>query len=855
MKLIGLIKFLIAALLLLAIINIGFTVLKEHVGILTVINWIVTSLFTFVSIVTALILMKEEAKSRRKESAALERQRLLYDSIPLPTSFWDKDGHMFDCNDAMVNFFKFDSKEEILFSYVKFSPKFQPDGSPSMQKAKELLTNTIEKGIQHTFLWTHIVGGENVPTEVTMTRITNKDGTKCAACYIQDLRSVYQVTDKMREVEEKVQLMLDMTPLGICLYDRNFMPLDCNKEALRIFGVENKEAYLDKDAIFMPETQPDGKDSLQLFNHFLNQAFEKGWFQSEYLAAKADGTLIPAETTFVRTSYKGEPAIIEYVRELTDIKNAQEKEREANELANMLLSQSPVCIEIWDENINLEYCNRQLLDMYGVVDFAEYVRIYPELMPTSQPDGSPSNEKWVVLMQQALRDGLVRFEWTQLTNWGEAIPTECLFISVTQQGRRKVICYSHDLREMKKMSEEILRREMVEEESSAKTRFLERMSHEIRTPMNIVLGTTDIQLQQDGQSLETREAFLRIRRSSLLLLNIINDILDLSKVESGKMQIIPGLYDTASFIVDTVQLNLLQIGSQKITFKLWVDENLPANLLGDELRLKQIINNLMSNAFKYTEEGQVLLCLGAENLRPEEMTLVIRVEDSGQGMSQEQVDKIFEIDFTSFNAKPNRSKEMMGEASGLGMTVTRHLVHLMGGSIEIESELGKGSVFTVRIPQTPVGDEVIGKEAAENLQRFDAAGIKHATEVVPVSLPHGRVLVVDDVEINLDIMEGILTPYEINMQGVKSGLAAIEKVKAGKTYDIIFMDHMMPDLNGIQTTKILRDMGYDLPIVALTANAIKDAADLFMKNGFSGYIPKPIDMKELHEYILRFIKR
>jgi len=408
-----------------------------------------------------------------------------------------------------------------------------------------------------------------------------------------------------------------------------------------------------------------------------------------------------------------------------------------------------------------------------------------------------------------------------------------------------------------KVAAETQRREVAEEESRAKTRFLAHMSHEIRTPMNAVLGIAEIQLQRGSPAPQTEEAFLQIYNSANLLRVIINDVLDLSKIESGKMEIIPATYETATLIGDIVQFNLMHFDSKKLAFTLNVDENLPACFIGDELRIKQVLNNLLSNAFKYTDEGEVNLSFEMESI-PETDTetgdtmLVIRVSDTGQGMTTEEIDSLFTREFTRFNMQGNRAIE----GSGLGMSIAYSFITMMQGEIKVESILGEGSTFTVRMPQATKDDRVLGKEVADSLNRLEITQklVKKPDHFTLDPMPYGRVLVVDDVDINLYVAEGILTTYEIVVEMVESGQGAVDKIKSGKEYDIIFMDHMMPDMNGVEATKIIREMGYTHPIVALTANALKDAAKMFMDNGFSGFISKPIDMEKLNVYLERFIR-
>ncbi|MDR0463601.1 MAG: transporter substrate-binding domain-containing protein, partial [Treponema sp.] len=404
-------------------------------------------------------------------------------------------------------------------------------------------------------------------------------------------------------------------------------------------------------------------------------------------------------------------------------------------------------------------------------------------------------------------------------------------------------------------TELVAAKEFAERSSRYKSSFLANMSHEIRTPMNTILGIAEIQLQEKTHGPETQEAFSKIYESGDILLNIINDLLDLSKIEAGKFEINPAKYDISSLINDTALLNRLRYDSNPVEFILNMDENTPLELFGDELRIKQILNNILSNAFKYTDQGKVELSVSvepsAESLPDKDVTLIFRVSDTGQGMTKKQIETLFD-EYTRFNLNTNRA--IIG--TGLGMSITMRLVNEMNGTITVDSEPGSGSVFTVRIPQKQTGSAVCGSALVNKLQNFNfqSTTITKKLQFLREYMPYGSVLIVDDMDSNIYVTKGMLLPYGINVETASSGLEAIEKIKSGKSYDIIFMDHMMPKMDGIAAVKIIRGMGYSNTIIALTANALIGRAEMFMKNGFDGFISKPIDSRELNLVLNDYIK-
>jgi signal transduction histidine kinase/DNA-binding response OmpR family regulator len=435
---------------------------------------------------------------------------------------------------------------------------------------------------------------------------------------------------------------------------------------------------------------------------------------------------------------------------------------------------------------------------------------------------------------------------------GEPLPSEVILVRVKHKGEYAFTAYVRDLREEIAIQEEMRKAEIAEESSKAKSNFLARMSHEIRTPMNAILGITEIQLQDQSLPDATKEALERIYNSGDLLLGIINDILDLSKIEAGKLELVPSQYDIASLINDTVQLNIMRYESKPIEFILDLSEKVPLILIGDELRIKQILNNIISNAFKYTDEGVVTLTIDAEpRQQSDDITLIFTISDTGQGMTADQVKKLGD-EYARFNMEANRKTE----GTGLGMNITMNLVRLMEGDLEIESTPGMGSTFTVRLPQKRFDKETIGKELADNLMQLNLSTISRirTVQIKREFMPYGRVLVVDDVETNLYVARGLLAPYGLSIDVAMSGFEAIDRIRDGSVYDIIFMDHMMPKMDGIEATKIIRSLGYDNPIIALTANALAGQIDMFLGNGFDDFISKPIDIRQLNSSLNRFVR-
>jgi signal transduction histidine kinase/DNA-binding response OmpR family regulator len=396
----------------------------------------------------------------------------------------------------------------------------------------------------------------------------------------------------------------------------------------------------------------------------------------------------------------------------------------------------------------------------------------------------------------------------------------------------------------------------VEMASKAKSEFLATMSHEIRTPLNAIIGFSEIQMHNELPA-DTQADIEKIYSSGMNLLGIINDILDISKIETGRLELIPVEYYTPNLINDVIQLNIVRIGSKNITFALDADPGIPSVLFGDELRVRQILNNILSNAFKYTQEGHVALRVLMER-KEDEPVLVFAVSDTGIGIRECDIGKLF-TKYTQLDTKANRKIE----GTGLGLSITKQLVEIMGGTISVESKYRKGSKFTVRIPQKIIDGRPIGESVTEDLQsmRFmEKRLLNHRSRLVREHMPYGKALVVDDVPTNLDVARGLLIPYGLKIDCVSSGREAIELIREKETaYDLIFMDHMMPEMDGIEATEIIREeigteYARSVPIVALTANAVSGNEEMFLEHGFNAFISKPIDIMRLDSILKRWVR-
>ena len=396
--------------------------------------------------------------------------------------------------------------------------------------------------------------------------------------------------------------------------------------------------------------------------------------------------------------------------------------------------------------------------------------------------------------------------------------------------------------------------EIAKSANEAKSRFLSNISHEIRTPINAVLGFDEMIIRETGD--KNILGYARdIQDSGRTLLALINDILDFSKIEAGKMEIVPVEYEFGSLMNDIVNMSEMRAREKDLKLNVNVDEKIPHILFGDEIRIKQCIINIITNAVKYTETGSVDLDVDYDEVEPESLDDVssdhvlirVAVTDTGIGIREEDMDKLTSA-FERIDLQRNRTIE----GTGLGISIVTSLLSLMDSKLEVSSEYGKGSKFSFAIKQRVVSWDPIGDFARKVRESKTEAGNYHET----FHAPDAKILVVDDTRTNLTVIEGLLKQTQIQIDTATSGMEAIEKVKH-KKYHMIFLDHRMPEMDGIQTFHAMEELEDNLnkgvPVIALTANAISGSREMYVKEGFDNYMSKPVDPAKLEEMILSYL--
>ncbi len=386
----------------------------------------------------------------------------------------------------------------------------------------------------------------------------------------------------------------------------------------------------------------------------------------------------------------------------------------------------------------------------------------------------------------------------------------------------------------------------VEKAEYARDIFLANMSHELRTPINTILGLNELILRESQE--ETVKEYARdIRQAGNILLALVSDILDFSKLEADKLELTEGIYDVSSLLNDLINSISVQQRRKKLDLVLEIAQDIPYKLFGDEIHIRQVIGNLLSNAVRYTDKGKITLHVSWKEMSEDTIEIYVIVKDTGIGIKEEDIPKLF-MAFQRMDSTV-RSKD---DRTGLGLAITDRLLEMMGSKLQVQSVYGKGSAFSFKILQKVVDREPLGdfeKQYTESLRSIEDY---HEKFIAPM----GRILIVDDNAMNLAVAQGLLKGTRLQIDVAASGEECLELIKR-KTYHLICMDHMMPVMDGVQTLHAIRELegnpSRDIPVIALTANAVAGAKEMYLKEGFQDYLTKPIDADKLENMLIEYL--
>ncbi|MCL2636793.1 MAG: ATP-binding protein [Oscillospiraceae bacterium] len=961
----------------------------------------VTGILALIRDITELKATLDNAQTAR------ERAQVMLDTSPIACFIGDRETEVIDCNGEALRLFGLTDKQELIdIFHTQLSPEYQPDGRLSIDVRLEIAERAMIDG-RYVFEWTHqLPDGTPIPSIVTVV-CTNYSEGELILFYVQDLRESKRM---MNELGRQNMLLESANRISEILLEPDLDDFDGSMmKAMDIMGTAVKvnrvtvwknyikngiaHSLLTHEWVHNADRQdPAGADipygNSPWHRTLLAGECIKGLVRemepSRQKALKDRGILsLFVMPVFVHDSYWGFVGFDDCVNERHFTESEERTMRSAGLMIANAFIRNDTTRELVDTTVQLSEAVKDAKEaeqtkthslnaldkILNSIDTMIYVTIphTHEILFMNEGmkrhykiEGDPVGKICYEVLQEGITDRCsfcpcrqIDKDHDKVVMWEEHSTLTGNFYSNTDRyinwhdGQKVHIQSSVDITEL------VLAKEQAEQGNRAKSAFLAHMSHEIRTPMNAIIGMTELALREDNPD-DLREHVLTVKQASSNMLSIINDILDFSRIEAGNLKIATRDYLFSSLLNDVINIIRMRIIDSPVRFAVNADCNIPNSLIGDEVRIRQILINLLGNAVKYTDKGFVLFEAYCEETENGTTTLVMEISDSGRGIKPENLENLF----GEYVQVEDENRQGI-EGVGLGLTITNSLVKAMHGTISVDSEYGKGSKFTVRLPQrinsteklaaienpenkkvlvydrreiyassiqkaienmgghcTSIADETsLEKILADNSFNFIFTSYtlyeqskevfvasKHNARIVllaefgekiternlsvlsmPVysmaianilnnisdsylyseineavvrfTAPDVKVLVVDDINTNLRVAKGLLMPYKMQIDLCNSGMEAIAAVEAVK-YDIIFMDHRMPEMDGIEATGHIRSMGFkDVPIIALTANAVSGTRELFLENDFNEYLSKPIDTVRLNSVLEKFIPK
>ena len=763
-------------------------------------------------------------RADRAYRAYSRRMRRLVDSAQDGILCLDNQGHIVYANPAALRVLGGYSLEELLGLPLHASLHHSlPDGTPRSPEDCELCrARKNGESLQgDCYFWRK--DGTGIYVEVSLTLIQDGDISFNWLIFFKDIT-------ESRNMRALTQAVYQSSADAHVIWQDEHV-VECSPSALNLFKVATVQELEGKrlSGQLFPVLQSDGISSVAAFDEILTSFETSGFERREWLYIDNEGNPLPCENTFIRIVYNGRNARFCCIRDLRHIKRTEGSLRKEREQLRAILDKGPIGIGIfYKDSQKLAFANPRLCELadINVGGFLSQIFVH--------------HDDWLVLRGDMDQHGGYLNDYPLQLYAPSRVLRDYLFTCapISYEGEEGVLCWLVDITKMREAEQALVAaRDAAEEATRAKSDFLARMSHEIRTPMNGIIGMTYLALLQDPSS-KLRDYLHKIQISATGLLGIINDILDFSKIEAGKMDVECVPFDLHAQLDNIRDVLLERVYSKGLSLVVHVDPGVPPVVMGDPLRLRQIVLNLLSNAVKFTERGEIRLSVTPRDGAAESNEILFAVKDSGIGMTPVQLSRIFE----SF-AQADGSITRTYGGTGLGLAITKALVELMGGAIWADSEFGEGSTFSFYLP-LPAGEEIAPAPAPESMPAY-----KDNAEQVCI-------LLAEDNAINQEIALELLNLFGFSADTAVNGREAVEAA-LNKDYDLILMDIQMPEMDGFEATRQIRASGKPgaetIPIIAMTANAMESDKEKSREAGMNDHVSKPIDPSLLYSTMRRWL--
>ncbi|MCL2832922.1 MAG: ATP-binding protein [Treponema sp.] len=730
---------------------------------------------------------------------------------------------------------------------------------------------------------------------------SNEDPAAVSGCDRDDeigelARNIRNTWSSISEAHERTRIMLDATPLSCTLLDENLNMIECNNETIRLLGVNRKQDYLEHFFNYSPEYQENGVLSVEKAKKVVDEAFEKGINKINWIHKASNGTIIPAEVTLVRVIYGEKYVLAAFTRDLREQIQMTGDIKMRDNLLNAVSNATAMLLQA--EADHFEDALWGSMGMMAKAVDADRMRLWKNYMENGKLFCTQLYE-WSEEVEPTIGQKHtigVSYEET-LTGWEEKLShNECInsfvrnmsakerarfepqgilsilivpvyirekfwgFVGFNDCHRERLFTANEEsiLRSGSLLIANALLRNIMTQElaaaleqakaaSQAKSNFLSNMSHEIRTPINAIIGMTKI--GKSAPDIDKKNyAFGKIDDASSHLLGVVNDILDISKIEASKFELSITEFNFEKMLEKVITIQSFKINEKNQKFLVDIDPAIPKNLIGDDQRFAQVITNLLSNAVKFTpEHGSISMFLRFLGEKDRQCTIEAEVTDTGIGITAEQQERLFR----SFEQADAGTSRKYG-GTGLGLAISKRIVELMGGNIRVKSEPGKGSAFTITVVLERGSsydncDSADSEEITGGIQNYDFSG-------------GYTLLIAEDVELNREILLTILEPTRLTIECAEDGEQALEKFsKAPEKYDLIFMDVQMPRMDGYEATRHIRALdnkhAKEVPIIAMTANVFREDIEKCLEAGMNGHIGKPIDFDKMFKVLKKYFNK